>query len=243
MSLKAIITPLIIVLLGGLQKLTLLDYPGKVAAIIFTVGCNFACGFCHNPELVEMEEKKYQKISEEDVLEFLKSRQGLLEGVVITGGEPSVQPDLPEFAEKIKAMGFLVKVDTNGANPEMIEKMNQEKLVDFWAMDIKAPLGKYEKITGCPVNLEALKKSIDLIKSSGVDYEFRSTLIQGWHSPEDIVAMMRLIEGAKIFVLQKFVPRERLVSADFVNQSSLSDADLRKAAKECAQWVKKCEVR
>lgn len=230
-------------LIGGLQKFTLLDYPGKVAGIVFTVGCNFVCGFCHNSELIKVEEKKYQKISEEEVLEFLKSRQGLLEGVVITGGEPALQPDLPEFARKIKELGFLIKIDTNGTNQEMIEKMNQEKLVDFWAMDIKAPLEKYEKITGCPVNLEAIKKSIDLIKNSGVDYEFRSTVIQGWHSSEDIVEMARLVEGARIFVLQKFIPRERLVSDDFLNQISLSDADLRQATKECEKWVKKCEVR
>lgn len=223
--------------------MTLLDYPGKVAGIIFTVGCNFACGFCHNPELVKVEEKKYQKISEEEVLEFLKSRQGLLEGVVITGGEPTLQPDLLEFAWKIKMLGFLVKVDTNGANPAIIEKMNQEKLVDFWAMDIKAPLKKYEKITGGAVNTEAIIKSINLIKNSGVDYEFRSTLIQGWHTLEDITAMARLIEGAKVFILQKFIPRERLNSADFVNQASWRDKDLRKAAKECEEWVKKCEIR
>ncbi len=223
--------------------MTLLDYPGKVAAIVFTVGCNFACGFCHNPELVKAAEKKYQKISEEEILEFLKSRQGLLEGVVITGGEPTIQSDFLEFARKIKQMGFLIKIDTNGANPEMIIKLNQEKLVDFWAMDIKASLEKYEKIIGCPVNLEAIKKSIELIKNSGVDYEFRSTVIQGWHALEDIEEMAHLIAGAKIFVLQKFIPREWLVSEYFLNQTSLSDADLQQATKECEKWVERCVVR
>ena len=163
--------------------------------------------------------------------------------MVITGGEPTLQSDLPDFVRKIKEFGFLIKVDTNGTNPEMIEKMNQEKLVDFWAMDIKAPLGKYAKIAGCPVNLEALKKSIDLVKNSGVDYEFRSTIIQGWHTLDDIAEMARMVDGAKIFVLQKFIPRKRLVSADFLNKTSLSDADLRQAAKECEKLVKKCEVR
>ncbi|MBI5022746.1 MAG: anaerobic ribonucleoside-triphosphate reductase activating protein [Candidatus Magasanikbacteria bacterium] len=230
-------------LLGGLQKITLLDYPGKVAVIIFTVGCNFVCGFCHNPELVKVEEKRYQKISEKEVLDFLKSRRGLLEGVVITGGEPTLQPDLPEFIRKIKALEFLIKIDTNGTNPAMIAALNQEKLVDFWAMDIKAPLTKYEKITECPVNLEAIKQSIDLIKNSKVDYEFRSTVIHGWHTLEDIAEMARMIDGAKIFVLQKFIPRENLVSADFLNQTSLSDTDLQQAAKECEKWVKKCAIR
>ncbi len=223
--------------------MTLLDYPGKVAGIVFTVGCNFACGFCHNPELVKVEEKKYKKISEEEILGFLKSRQGLLDGMVITGGEPTAQPDLPEFIKKIKALGFLIKIDTNGTNPAMIAALNREKLADFWAMDIKAPLEKYEKITDCAVNLEAIKQSIELIKNSKVDYEFRSTVIQGWHSLEDIVAMARLIDGAKIFVLQKFIPRENLTSIDFLNQTSLSDADLQKAKKECEKWVKKCVIR
>ncbi|KKR98326.1 MAG: Anaerobic ribonucleoside-triphosphate reductase activating protein [Candidatus Magasanikbacteria bacterium GW2011_GWC2_41_17] len=223
--------------------MSLLDYPDKVAGIVFTVGCNFVCGFCHNSELVKIEEKKYQKISEEEILDFLKSRQGLLEGVVITGGEPTLQPDLSEFIRKIKALGFLIKIDTNGTNPAMIAALNQEKLVDFWAMDIKASFEKYEKIIGCPVNLESIKKSIELIKNSVVDCEFRSTVIHGWHTMEDIVNMAKTIEGAKIFVLQKFIPRERLVNAGFLNQKSLSDADLQKAAKECEKWVKKCVIR
>ena len=146
-------------------------------------------------------EEKISKISEKEVLEFLSSRQGLLEGVVITGGEPTAQADLPKFARKIKEMGFLIKIDTNGVNPEMIEKLNQEKLADFWAMDIKAPLEKYAKIAGCAVNLGAIKKSIDLIKNSGIDYEFRSThrlaLIGRYRE------MAKIIEGAKMFVLQK----------------------------------------
>lgn len=231
--------------IGGLQKLTLIDYPGKVAAAVFTIGCNFRCGFCHNPELVEVNSKELtvNRFSEESVLSFLKSRQGLLEAVVITGGEPMLQPDLVDFVRKIKAMGFLVKIDTNGANPEMIEQLNQKKLVDFWAMDIKNSLEKYKETAGCPVDLEKIKKSIELIKKSGVDYEFRSTLVAGLHSSEDILAMAKMIEGAKRFVLQKFVSREKLVNQNFVSRSSFSEQEMLRLAEECQRWVERCEVR
>ncbi len=230
-------------LIGGWQKLSLIDYPGKIAATLFTVGCNFRCGFCHNPELVLSPGFRTERITEEEIFDFLKSRQGLLEGAVISGGEPTLQNDLPKFVQKIKNLGFLMKIDTNGANPEMIEKLNQEKLVDFWAMDIKAPLEKYEVVAGTPVNLKDIKKSVELIKKSGVDYEFRATLIQRTHTAEDVLAMARLLEGANIFVLQKFVSRERLVNQDFVNQKSFSDEELKKIAEQCRPWVEKCEIR
>lgn len=230
-------------LIGGWQKLTLIDYPGKIAAVLFTVGCDFRCGFCHNPELVLISEFRANRIKEEKIFDFLKSRQGLLEGVVITGGEPTLQNDLPDFVRKIKEMCFLIKIDTNGANPEMIERLNQEKLVDFWAMDIKAPLEKYEAIAGAPVEAEKIKKSIELIKKSGADYEFRATLVAGIHNAEDVLKMARLLQGAKIFVLQKFVSRERLVNQDFVGQQSFSEQEMLRLAKECRQWVERCEIR
>lgn len=232
-------------LIGGLQKLTLIDYPGKVAAAIFTVGCNFRCGFCHNPELVMNHESgiRNQEFDEKQILDFLKSRRGLLDGVVITGGEPTIQPDLPDFVRKVKEMGFLVKIDTNGANPEMIEKLNQEKLVDFWAMDIKAPLEKYEAAVGSPVDLSAIKKSAEAIKKSGVDYEFRSTLVAGLHTFEDVAQMARAIAGAELFVLQKFISRDKLVSHDFVGRQPFSDEEMKRLAGECGRWVKRCVVR
>lgn len=246
-------------LIGGLQKFTLLDYPGKIAAVVFTLGCNFRCGFCHNPELVNSDPSTplrtglrimNSELLEEDVLKFLNSRQGLLEGVVITGGEPTLQADLPEFIRKVKKMGFLVKVDTNGAHPEMIERLNQEKLVDYWAMDIKAPLAKYQEAVGSPVDLLAIKRSIELIKK-GRDvppgrlypYEFRSTLVAGLHTPEDVVEMAKEIAGAELFVLQRFVSREKLVNQDFVGRESLPDEEMKRLARECEKWVKKCVVR
>ena len=223
--------------------MSLIDYPGKIAAVLFTVGCNFRCGFCHNPELVLSSDFKVERINEKEIFDFLKSRQGLLEGVVITGGEPTLQNDLLEFVRKIKNLGFLMKIDTNGANPEMIEKLNQEKLVDFWAMDIKAPLEKYKAVAGAPINLEDIKKSIELIKKSGADYEFRATLVEGTHTAEDVLEMAKMIGGAKKFILQKFVSREKLVNPDFVGRKSLSVDELKKIAEQCRPWVEKCEIR
>lgn len=234
-------------LIGGLQKLTLIDYPGKVAAAVFTIGCNFRCGFCHNPDLVKSEilrqRQTKSEISEKEILDFLTSRQGLLEAVVITGGEPTLQPDLVDFVRKIKELGFLVKIDTNGACPEMVERLIKEKLVDFWAMDIKSSELKYEKTAGVAVDLKKIKKSIELIEKSGVNYEFRSTLVDGFHSSEDVLAMAQMIAGAKKFVLQKFVSREKLVNQDFVGRSSFSEQEMLKLAGECQKWVERCEIR
>lgn len=227
-------------LIGGLQKLSLLDYPDKNSAIIFTVGCNFHCGFCHNAELVNQEG---QKISEEMVFGFLKERLGLLDAVVITGGEPTLQADLPELLQKIKTLGFLVKVDTNGTNPAMVEELIKKNLVDYWAMDIKGPWDKYETIVNRPVKIEEVKKSAELIIKSGVDYEFRTTLVQGLHGLEDVKKMAEQIAGAEKFYLQKFISRDRLVDMAFVGREAFTNSQLAEAVKECEKWVENCEAR
>ena len=145
--------------IGGLQKFSFIDYPNKTSAIIFTQGCNFRCAYCHNPELVYPE--KYQvPISEEQVFAFLESRKNQLDAVVITGGEPTLQPDLIEFIKKVKAMGFLVKLDSNGSNPQVLEQVINQKLVDFIAMDIKAPFDKYDLVCCVPVNIDNIKRFI-----------------------------------------------------------------------------------
>lgn len=231
-------------LIGGIQKLTLLDYPGRVAAAIFTFGCNFRCRFCHNPELVlEQKNKILPIIPEQEIFNFLQSRQNLIEGVVITGGEPTIQADLPEFVQKVKALKFLIKIDTNGTNPGMISRLIKEGNVNYWAMDIKAPLEKYEIITGRKTNLEHLEKSIALIKQSGVPYEFRSTLTKELHAKEDVFLMAKLIKGADQYFLQKFVPREKLVDPALAKATPFSNDELLFLASECRRWVKKCEVR
>lgn len=215
---------------GGIQKLTLIDYPGKVAATIFTVGCNFLCPYCHNPELVDPKKIKEQaRISEEEILKFLATRRGLLEAVCITGGEPTIFSDLPEFIKKIKDMGFLVKLDSNGSNPQMLEKLLGEGLVDFIAMDIKAPLEKYKKVAGERVSLENIQRSTELVRSAP-DYEFRTTILPALHSKKDILSIGRWLQGSKKYYLQQFKPTKTLDSA-FLEEKSFdwpSVAELRR---------------
>jgi len=187
-------------LIGGLQKLTLIDYPGKIATTVFTIGCNFSCAFCHNPELVDpIKIKKQPLISEKTFFDFLKSRKGDLDGVCITGGEPTIHKDLPEFIKKIKNLGFSVKLDTNGSNPEMLEKLIRSNLLDYIAMDIKNS------------NLKSqISKSVEIIKNSGVDYEFRTTIVPALHKKEDIIKMAKEISPAKKYFLQQFRPGKNL---------------------------------
>ncbi|MFH1098531.1 MAG: anaerobic ribonucleoside-triphosphate reductase activating protein [Candidatus Uhrbacteria bacterium] len=231
-------------LIDGLQKLSLLDYPGKIAAVIFTFGCNFRCGFCHNPRLVCPELRDVAaNIPEGTVMEFLQSRKKFLEGVAITGGEPTIQADLPDFIKKVKALGYLIKLDTNGTNSRVLGHLLEEKLLDFVAMDIKNSPANYEKTVGRDVDLAEIRKSIALIKESGVDYEFRSTIAEGLHEPVDILAMAEMIAGAKKYVLQPFVSRNELVDADFVGRRSFEDGAIREIASQCEQSVQKCEVR
>lgn len=198
---------------GGFQKITLIDYPGKIAATVFTVGCNFLCPYCHNPELVDPKKIKNQpRISEQEILDFLATRQGLLEGVCITGGEPTLFSDLPEFIKKIKAMGFLVKLDSNGSNPQMLAKLLAAKLVDFIAMDIKAPLEKYKKVVGDKVILANIQRSTELARSAP-DYEFRTTVLPALLTRKDILSIGRWLQGSKKYYLQQFKPTKTLDAA------------------------------
>jgi len=192
-------------LIGGLEKSTLIDYPGKVAAIVFTVGCNFRCAFCHNPELVDPEKiKKQPQITEEAFFKFLKSRKGLLEGVCITGGEPTIQSDLIDFIGKIKKDGFLVKLDTNGSHPKVLAKLLEKRLLDFIAMDIKSSKDKYPEAINKVINLEDISKSVDLIRSSSLDYEFRTTVVPDLIDDNEIKKIGEWLKGSKLFILQQF---------------------------------------
>jgi len=189
---------------GGLQELTLIDYPGKIAATVFTIGCNFRCYYCHNPELVLPEKIKNTKtLSEEDVLDFLKGRKGLLQGLCITGGEPTLENDLLDFIKQVKALNFLVKLDTNGSNPEVLKKLLENKLLDYIAMDIKAPLAKYAIVAGAEINSNHIQESIKLVRQSGLEYEFRTTIAPGL-TAQDILDIVPLIEGADNYYLQVF---------------------------------------
>ena len=190
-------------MIKGLQKLSLIEYPGKISAIVFLGNCNFRCHFCYNTDLV----KNYDKlpdIPEKNILEFLSTRKGLLDGLAITGGEPTLHKDLPDFIKKVKDLGFLVMLETNGSNPKMLKELIDKKLVDYIAMDIKAPLEKYDEVTGVKVNKKKIQESIDIIHNSGIDYEFRSTVIPKHFKKEDALAIGKWLKGSKRFVLQQF---------------------------------------
>ncbi|MCL2887890.1 MAG: anaerobic ribonucleoside-triphosphate reductase activating protein [Elusimicrobia bacterium] len=191
--------------IGGLIKTSLVDYPGCVSAVIFTQGCNMRCPYCHNPELV-YPDMLLDAYDEKAVLNFLAKRKSSLDGVVITGGEPTVQPDLVDFMAKIKSMGYKIKLDTNGSMPDVLEKIFELKLADSVAMDIKAPFGKYEEAAGGKVNLHNISKSMALIVSSGADYEFRTTYDKSILKKEDIDVITKTLPEKDRFVLQECQP-------------------------------------
>ena len=191
--------------IGGLQKLTLIDYPGRIAATVFLIGCDFKCPWCYSSELVLPEKiKKQPRISEKEFFSFLKERRRLLEGITICGGEPCINKDLPQLCKKIKKLGYLVKLDTNGSNPKMLKNLIDKKLVDYVAMDIKAPKEKYSEATGIKADVKKIQKSIDILKIGKVDCEFRSTIVPILHKKEDILEMAKWISGAKRYYLQNF---------------------------------------
>ncbi|MBR2984915.1 MAG: anaerobic ribonucleoside-triphosphate reductase activating protein [Clostridia bacterium] len=186
----------------GLEKMSLVDYCGYVSCVVFTRGCNFRCPFCHNSSLVNGVAP--QKIQSEDFFAFLNKRRGLLDGVCITGGEPTLNPDLPDFIRKIKDMGLLVKLDTNGTNPKMLESLISQNLVDYVAMDIKNGKSFYPKTTGVNLDFSNIEESVALLKKGKVPFEFRTTLVAELHSEESIIEMGKLVENAPLLVLQKF---------------------------------------
>lgn len=192
--------------ISAVTKSSLIDYPGKISAIIFTAGCNFRCGYCHNPEMVipgEIQKRSHTFLSEYAVLRFLESRVWFLDGVSICGGEPTLQADLMAFIKKVKSLGFAVKLDTNGTNPNMLFELLSKNLLDYVAMDIKHAPNKYPLITG-GIGWDACKESMNMIKDSWVDHEFRTTTAKGVHSQKDIHEIAKAINGAKRYFLQNF---------------------------------------
>jgi pyruvate formate lyase activating enzyme len=193
--------------IAGLVRSSLIDYPGGVAAVVFTQGCNFRCGFCHNPDLISLQPQASSiPLSETDFLDFLEKRIGKLDGVVITGGEPLIQPDIEEFIVKIKALGFAVKLDTNGSNPKKLSTLITNKLIDYIAMDIKGPLAKYADICAYP-NTKVIQRSVKIIIDSGLPYEFRTTVLPAYHEARDFVQIGELIKGASVYTIQGFRPQ------------------------------------
>jgi len=231
--------------IGGLQKFTLIDYPGHLACTLFLSGCNFHCPWCYARELVLPEKiKKQPKIPEEEFFDFLKERKNLLEGVVLCGGEPTINKDLPELIKKIKERKYLIKLDTNGSNPKMLKKLIGENLIDYVAMDIKAPLEekKYQKATGVKTDLVKIKESIKIIKNSGLDYEFRTTVVPTIHQKEDILQIARTISPAKKYYLQGFRPGKN-ISPKFEKTKPYTQEYLLEIQKAVAPFFEICQLR
>jgi pyruvate formate lyase activating enzyme len=230
-------------LIGGLQKTTLIDYPGKIACTVFTIGCNFRCPFCYATELVLPEKIKNQpRISEKDFFEFLKGKQGLLEGVCICGGEPTIHQDLPQFCQKIKKLNYSVKLDTNGSNPEMLKKLIDEGLIDYVAMDIKSSKEKYEVYTGIKINLSQIENSINLLKQGGVGYEFRTTLAPGMER-KDIVKIAEWIGPAKGYFLQEFNKQKEIIEPGILSLPLIGESEIKEAIEEISSNFEICQLR
>ena len=195
--------------IGGLQKLTLLDYPTKVACTVFTYGCNYRCPFCHNASLVT--DKPEGLLSEIEVLTFLKKRVGVLDGVCITGGEPLLQPDIEKFIAEIKSLGYSVKLDTNGSYPDRLRSVVEKKLVDYVAMDVKNAPERYSDTTGVITDVNKIDESVKFLLTGACDYEFRTTVIKEFHDVESITRIGEWIKGAKRYFLQNFVNSGNLI--------------------------------
>lgn len=224
-----------------MQRFSLIDYPGKICAIVFTQGCNFRCPYCHNPELVNPEEFS-ESIAHDEIFSFLKKRMGKIDAVSITGGEPMLQKDLVQFIRKVKNLGYLVKIDTNGSMPEVLSELIGQRLLDWIAMDVKAPLDKYKEITRTSVNTGSIEKSIHLIMNSGIDYEFRTTVVKSLLNEDDIEKIGTLIKGADRYVLQKFVPSKTL-NPKFMDKETFAETEFKRTFKTLNKLVHSVIIR
>ncbi|MEZ4525186.1 MAG: anaerobic ribonucleoside-triphosphate reductase activating protein [Desulfobacterales bacterium] len=234
-------------LLGGLQKNSFIDYPGKISCVLFCQGCNFRCPYCHNPGLIHMKKKPETdefQTDEKYAYDFLVSRRGFLDGVVISGGEPTLHRDLPDLCQKVKAMGYPVKLDTNGSRPEVLASLMEKKLVDYVAMDIKTDPMHYSPLIWENCSPENIFSSIRLILESGLPCEFRTTCVRPFVNAETISTICRLIRGAQLYVIQQFCESE-ILSPEFFKEKNrvFTDRDLQHFREIALQWVQNCMVR
>lgn len=228
--------------IGGLQKLTLLDYPGQVACTVFTSGCNFRCPFCHNAPLVLPGVTAFPGTGEEQVLAFLKKRRGLLDGVAISGGEPLLQKDIGCFLEKVRALGYKIKLDTNGSFPALLQDLVRDHLVDRVAMDIKNAPALYRDTAGtAELDMDAIETSKEFLLSGKVDYEFRTTVVRGLHSEESLTDAARWIQGAKEYYLQLFKDSGTLLDPEGL--AAYSEQEMYTFAKAVEPYVPAVQVR
>lgn len=224
----------------GFQKLTLLDYPEKMACTVFTAGCNLRCPFCHNARLV-IDPEKESEFTVEEILTYLKKRVGILDGVAVTGGEPLLQADIEDFLIKIKNLGFSVKLDTNGTFPEKLKELVNKKLVDYVAMDVKNSQQLYSETVGIAnYDLSKIKQSIDFLLEENVDYEFRTTVVRELHGVFEIDGIGKMIKGAKKHFIQSFVDSGELIGFDL---TPVPKEEMEQMKKVMLKYVERCEIR
>ncbi len=241
-------------IIAGLQRTTLIDYPGKIACVVFLAGCNFRCPWCYSSELVlPLKIVEQPRIAEKEFFDFLRERKGKLEGVVICGGEPTINKELKKFIETIKNLGYLVKLDTNGSNPKILKDLVDAKLIDYVAMDIKGPAGpnfqfpisnfKYEDLMNEGIKIENIKESVEFLKSGKVDFEFRTTVVPVVHSKDDFLKIAKWIGGPNIkYYLQNF-RAEKTIDPAFEKVAPFKEEFLNQIVKEISPHFKECKVR
>jgi pyruvate formate lyase activating enzyme len=217
-----------------------LDYPDKISAIIWTIGCNFRCPFCYNRDIVL---GRVESIPDEEVISFLEKRKGMLEGLVISGGEPLMQKDIIHFAEKVKKIGYQIKIDTNGMYPEKLKELIDKKLVDYIAMDVKAPKNKYDNLTNVKTDIKKIEKSIEIIRTFAPDYEFKTTFVPGLLKKSDILDISKWLKNSKRFYLQQFNNESVLISSKLQNVMSYSEDELTDTLKDIKPYFENCFVR
>lgn len=226
----------------GIQKLTLLDYPGVVACTVFTAGCNFRCPFCHNALLVLPEQIDDECLTDDEVFGFLKKRRGVLDGVAVTGGEPLLHADMPEFLARVKELGYKIKLDTNGSNPELLSEIVKNKLVDRVAMDIKNAPEEYARTIGLKsFDIAPVERSKEMLLRGDIDYEFRTTVVKGIHTKESLIGAAKWIEGAKEYYLQQFKDSGNLILPDGL--SAYDEKQMHALADAVRDYVPTVEVR
>ncbi len=224
--------------IGGLMKLTLLDYPEHVACTVFTVGCNFRCPFCHNASLVE--QRQGQQLTTQEILDFLRKRKNVLTGMCLTGGEPLLQSGVEDFLRSVKQLGYKVKLDTNGAFPQQLMKVVHQGLVDYVAMDVKNSLDLYNQTAGCNVDLQNIELSVEFLKQGTVDYEFRTTVTKNFHNQQSMQKMAQWLQGAKRYYLQQFVDSGDLLDASV---QGVDDQTMREYLQIVQQYVPHAQLR
>ena len=227
--------------IAGLQKSSLVDYPSKIAAVVFTLGCNFRCPYCHNPNILTAVSTN-KLFDEAAVFDFLKTRKGKLDAVVVSGGEPTLQKDIGDFFKKLKELGFLTKLDTNGSSPKILEYLIKEELLNYVAMDIKAPIEKYKEIARVNIDTNNILKSIGILKNSKIGYEFRTTTVKSQLSFEDFENIGKMLCCTENYYLQKFKP-DITLNPDFAKEKTYTDEEFLKIKTMLLKYIKNVYIR